>query len=245
MTLIQAKNIGIYNAVSRDDSIVRYLVHIYIADLLLDQEPWINVTWACSVKANTVRTTDGGWDSVMTRARAGGVTKGKDHGGTDLTDDDFVNGDEHGKQLGMDYSEISKKFVNSSTGINDSLERQPYVKPAKKMSALYSKYVGRYGNLAYGNITIYVEANNATGGNRDPVLLMLRYGPTAKWRLEAVGLIHVFKAHGQEPFWHWRMFVWFDVNTTMASHVTVVFDAEIPPVFTRDLALTDAAWSTP
>ncbi|KAK2179290.1 hypothetical protein NP493_501g02000 [Ridgeia piscesae] len=243
LTLIPAENIGIYTAVSQDDSLVRYLVHVYIADLLLGEEPWVNASWACSVKSNTIQRTDAGWDSVMTRARPASVDDRNKDKDQVLIADDLSDGDNQDEQLSLnvDYSDISKKFAQPPAVTNNSFGRESYAKPTKNISSPYSKYIGLYGNIAYGNISVDIVENNATDG--DKVWLIMRYGPIAKWRLEPVGLSHVFKAHGQEPFWYWRMFVWFRVNMTAASHVTVLFDAETPPLFTRDLTFADAVAS--
>ena len=158
--------------------------------------------------------------------------------------DDLSDGDNQDEQLSLnvEYSDISKKLVQPPAVMNNSFGSESYAKPTKNISAPYSKYTGRYGNIAYGNISVDIVENNAT--DDDKVWLIMRYGPIAKWRLEPVGLSHVFKAHGQEPFWYWRMFVWFRVNATAASHVTVLFDAETPPLFTRDLTFADAVAST-
>ena len=160
-----------------------------------------------------------------------------------LIADDLSDGDNQDEQLSLnvDYSDISKKFAQPPAVTNNSFGRESYAKPTKNISSPYSKYIGLYGNIAYGNISVDIVENNATDG--DKVWLIMRYGPIAKWRLEPVGLSHVFKAHGQEPFWYWRMFVWFRVNMTAASHVTVLFDAETPPLFTRDLTFADAVAS--
>ena len=160
--------------------------------------------------------------------------------------DDFSDGDNQDEQLSLnvDYSAISKskKLAQPPAVTHNSFGSESYAKPTKNISAPYSKYTGRYGNIAYGNISVDIVEKNATDG--DEVWLIMRYGPIAKWRLEPIGLSHVFKAHGQEPFWYWRMFVWFRVNATAASHVTVLFDAETPPLFTRDLTFADAVAST-
>ena len=88
-----------------------------------------------------------------------------------------------------------------------------------------TRFEGRYGNYAYGNLTVYI---NQTSSN-----LMLRYG-AALWEMIETSPGE-FTGPGLDPFWYWTLDVVFE-DGDPSPGVTVLFEAQPSiPFFERDL----------
>ena len=50
VTLIEGMDMGVYVTLTRDDIYVKDLIHDFILDLLLEEQPWLDKETACLLK---------------------------------------------------------------------------------------------------------------------------------------------------------------------------------------------------
>lgn len=92
-------------------------------------------------------------------------------------------------------------------------------------------YIGRYGNFAYGNITIYEE-------NQE---LFMSYGPILSYKLEPFPFENVFYCQGQGIYWYINTVISFDkIEDDKATEATTLFEVNKPPTFVRGRLMTEA-----
>ena len=94
-----------------------------------------------------------------------------------------------------------------------------------------SAYTGQYGNFAYGNISIRLE-------NGDE--LHLHYGDIGHWLLQEISH-DVYLGVGQDDLWSLNISqVTFKRKDNCPHQVTLTLESKDPPVFIRDLRMSDA-----
>ena len=135
LTLLPDMNIGIYSSMTGpdDDTLGRRTSHMYMMDLLLGEEPWLNLTTACTFPQPWY----GGYKTSKGAKTAPSVNS---------DEEDIANsgGQTKRRRRRRTLSNRAKTRIN---GIK--------VTPME-----LSSYEGTYGNFGYGNITVVVNDND-------------------------------------------------------------------------------------
>ena len=98
-----------------------------------------------------------------------------------------------------------------------------------------SSYAGTYGNFAYGNLTVSVDA--------DADRLVLHYGVLGHWILHPEEEPHHFVGEGQGHTWSMSLYnvAFSGINGGSAQYVELPsIDSRAPPLFERGLKAADA-----
>lgn len=181
-------NIGVfYSTTTGQDLMSLYVVPMYIKDLLLGENPFLNLTTACTFPEP--------WSPLST------------------------------ENLSPDKPGNLKSLGNQKPQRHENRYQRVDVKQ--------DRYVGTYGNLVYGNITVYQKDN----------ALMFTYDDFGVWKLEFLGVPAMYYGHGQNDFWPLDIQLVQFYSSIAGSDIVdlaiLSFGIELH-VFVRDLKMSEA-----
>ncbi len=177
-------DVGVYITTTPGNDFLTILTAMFIMDVMLGEEPWLDLTTACTFPAPWV-------------------------------------------QL---HAQHNNNNINTSTGPDVTMK--PKSTTPNQLQFNIEQYVGKFGNFAYGNLSLYES---------EQCMLMLAYGHVV-WCLEYIGL-NTFTGHGVDTFWPIaipEVVFKSSVNDKTFDKVMLNFYYGDKPLFVRDLKIDNA-----
>ncbi len=186
---------------------------IYTLDILMEEEPWLNLTTACTFPEPWSELPEFPWSGGEHYNLEGGPNMFRNTG------------------IPKSMADILPDKFDIAKCISGNVIPNPNKFNRQDKNLKMDQFTGSFGHFSYGNVTVEETENG---------VLMLSFGQLAKFELAYCGN-NTFYEQGYGKFWPFDSIVIYDVSESGMFNelLLATFDLSFP-VFVRDLDMSDA-----